>query len=101
MSKLSVLERERKRSALRLKFLSLRRLMLALLRSIAVTDDDKRTVRDRLHGLPRDSSPVRRRNRCHVTGRGRGYLRLFGLSRICARDMAARGEIPGVTKASW
>ncbi|WP_457913199.1 30S ribosomal protein S14 [Candidatus Tremblayella endosymbiont of Pseudococcus viburni] len=101
MSKLSVVERERKRSALRLRYLSKRRLMLALLRSSAVPECDKRTVRDRLHRLPRDSSPVRHRNRCLVTGRGRGYLRLFGLSRICAREMAARGEIPGVTKASW
>ena len=51
--------------------------------------------------LPRNSSPTRLRNRCQVTGRSRGYIRRFGLSRITFREMALRGEIPGVTKSSW
>lgn len=51
--------------------------------------------------LPRNSSPTRLRNRCNVTGRSRGYIRRFGLSRITLREMALRGEIPGVTKSSW
>jgi small subunit ribosomal protein S14 len=51
--------------------------------------------------LPRNSSPTRLRNRCHVTGRSRGYMRRFGLSRITFRELALRGEIPGVTKSSW
>lgn len=51
--------------------------------------------------LPRNSSPVRRRNRCVITGRARGYMRKFGLSRIKFRELALRGEIPGVVKASW
>ncbi len=54
-----------------------------------------------LNKLPRDSSPVRVRNRCAVTGRPRGYYRKFGLSRIALRDLALRGELPGVIKASW
>ena len=54
-----------------------------------------------LNKLPRDSSPVRIRNRCVVTGRPRGYYRKFGLSRIALRDLALRGELPGVIKASW
>lgn len=51
--------------------------------------------------LPRNSSPTRRNNRCFETGRSRGYMRQFGLSRIAFREHASRGEIPGVTKSSW
>ena len=51
--------------------------------------------------LPRNSSPTRYKNRCSETGRGRGYMRQFGLSRIAFREHASKGEIPGVTKASW
>ena len=51
--------------------------------------------------LPKNASPVRLKNRCQLTGRGRGYMRHFGVSRIMFRDMAVSGKIPGVTKASW
>jgi len=54
-----------------------------------------------LSKLPRNSSPVRMRNRCKLTGRPRGYMRQFGISRICFREMASDGLIPGVKKASW
>ncbi len=54
-----------------------------------------------LHRLPRNSSPTRRKNRCSETGRPHAYMRQFGLSRISFREHASRGEIPGVTKASW
>lgn len=54
-----------------------------------------------LHKLPRNSSPVRKKNRCIETGRPHGYMRQFGLSRIAFREHASKGEIPGVTKASW
>ena len=54
-----------------------------------------------LQKLPRNSSPVRLKNRCQVTGRPRGYLRAFGLSRIKFRELAREGKIPGVKKASW
>ena len=54
-----------------------------------------------LQKLPRNSSPVRFKNRCSVTGRSRGYMRYFGLSRQEFREMARRGEIPGVNKSSW
>jgi small subunit ribosomal protein S14 len=57
--------------------------------------------REALHLLPRNSSPTRKKNRCSETGRPRGYMRQFGLSRISFRDHASRGEIPGVTKSSW
>lgn len=54
-----------------------------------------------LQKIPRNASPVRIKNRCNITGRSRGYMRLFGLSRIQFREMARRGEIPGVKKSSW
>jgi small subunit ribosomal protein S14 len=54
-----------------------------------------------LDKLPRNASPVRLKNRCQLTGRPRGYMRHFGLSRNMFRDMALNGKIPGVTKASW
>ena len=54
-----------------------------------------------LQKLPRNSSPVRLRNRCRLTGRPRGYMRMFGISRITFREMASKGLIPGVKKASW
>jgi len=57
--------------------------------------------REGLHKLPRNSSPTRRKNRCSETGRPHGYMRQFGLSRISFREHASKGEIPGVTKASW
>jgi len=51
--------------------------------------------------LPRNSNPIRQRNRCKLTGRSRGYMRQFGISRITFREMASKGLIPGVRKASW
>jgi small subunit ribosomal protein S14 len=54
-----------------------------------------------LDKLPKNASPVRLKNRCQLTGRPRGYMRFFGLSRVTFRDMALEGKIPGVTKASW
>src|SRR6476619_2521744 len=55
----------------------------------------------KLQKLPRDASPIRVRNRCSQTGRSRGYLRKFGVSRIALRDLALQGQIPGVVKSSW
>ncbi|MCE7996213.1 MAG: 30S ribosomal protein S14 [Roseivirga sp.] len=54
-----------------------------------------------LDALPRNSSPVRLHNRCKLTGRPKGYMRKFGISRVTFREMASAGKIPGVTKASW
>jgi small subunit ribosomal protein S14 len=56
---------------------------------------------DALHLLPKNSSPTRKKNRCSETGRPRAYMRQFGLSRLSFREHASKGEIPGVTKASW
>jgi small subunit ribosomal protein S14 len=56
---------------------------------------------DALDKLPKNASPVRLHNRCRITGRPRGYMRKFGISRVMFRDMASDGKIPGLTKASW
>ncbi|MAV64142.1 MAG: 30S ribosomal protein S14 [Candidatus Marinimicrobia bacterium] len=63
--------------------------------------EDKISARMKLEKMPRDANPNRVRNRCVVTGRPRSYYRRFGLSRITFREMALKGQIPGVTKASW
>jgi small subunit ribosomal protein S14 len=56
---------------------------------------------DALDKLPKNASPIRLHNRCRITGRPRGYMRKFGISRVMFRDMASEGKIPGLTKASW
>ena len=72
-----------------------------ILKSTKTSQDEKKLARISLEKLPRDSNPNRIRNRCVVTGRPRSYYRKFGLSRITFREMALKGEIPGVTKARW
>ena len=66
-----------------------------------VDDDARLAAVNKLNSLPRDSSAVRLRNRCQFTGRPRGYLRKFQMSRLCFREMANSGQIPGIVKASW
>lgn len=66
----------------------------------AVLEGDMDAMR-KLQELPKNSSYIRKRNRCQLTGRPRGYMRQFGISRVTFRDMALNGKIPGVTKASW
>ena len=75
-----------------------------LLEQINNTDlsfDERQKYRLKLEKLPKNSNRIRVRNRCNVTGRPRGVYRKFGLSRITFREMALRGDIPGITKASW
>jgi small subunit ribosomal protein S14 len=66
-----------------------------------LSDEERRDAQVALNKMPRDSSPIRLRNRCQLTGRARGYLRKFKLSRLTFREMASNGLIPGVTKSSW
>ena len=68
---------------------------------IHASEEERETARVALNKMRRDTSPIRLRNRCQLTGRARGYLRKFKLSRLCFREMALAGLIPGVTKASW
>ena len=68
---------------------------------LSASDEDKVQAQMALDKLPKNSSPVRLRNRCQITGRARGFLRKFKLSRLCFREMANKGLIPGIFKASW
>jgi small subunit ribosomal protein S14 len=70
-------------------------------KDLKITAEQRQLAAFDLAALPRDASPTRLRNRCILTGRPRGYYRKFGLSRIALRDLALRGELPGVVKASW
>ena len=72
-----------------------------ILKNPKTSEEEKQIARIKLEKMPRDSNPIRIRNRCVVTGRPRSYYRKFGLSRITFREMALKGEIPGITKASW
>lgn len=72
-----------------------------IVRDMTQSDEDRFDAQTNLNKLAKNSSPVRLRNRCAYTGRGRGYLRKFKMSRICFRERANAGLLPGVTKASW
>jgi small subunit ribosomal protein S14 len=101
MAKLSVINRQAKRVATVKKFAERRKQLLAIIRDQKATDEAKDEARAKLQALPRDASPVRLRNRCAMTGRPRGTFRKFGLGRNKIREIAMRGEIPGMIKASW
>ena len=101
MAKLAVINRQAKREAMVKKYAEKRKQLLSMLQDPKATDDAKDQARAKLQALPRDASPVRLRNRCALTGRPRGVYRKFGLGRNKLRDLALRGEVPGVIKASW
>lgn len=101
MSKLSLVNREQKRRKAVKKFAAKREELLAIVNNQRVPAEERYEARLKLQQLPRNASPVRLRNRCALTGRPRGVFRKFGLGRAKVRDIAMRGEIPGVIKASW
>jgi small subunit ribosomal protein S14 len=101
MAKVAVVNRERKRRKTVAKFAAKRSELAALINNPKLSPEDRYEARMKLQKLPRNASPVRLRNRCALTGRGRGVFRKFGLARGKLRDIAMRGEIPGVIKASW
>ncbi len=101
MAKLSMKAREAKRSKLVEKFFEKRSALKAIISDVKSTDDARWEAVLKLQQLPRDSSPIRQRNRCKITGRPHGYLRKFGLCRIKVREHMMKGEIPGLKKASW
>jgi len=101
MAKLALKLREQKRRKTVEKFKARRQELLEVLQSPRASDEDKDAARARLQKLPRDASPVRLRNRCALTGRPRGVFRKFGLGRTKLRELALKGEVPGVIKASW
>jgi small subunit ribosomal protein S14 len=101
MAKTSVVTRELKRRKTVAKFAAKRAELLAVINNFQASDEERADARARLQKLPRNASPVRLRNRCQLTGRPRGVFRKFGLSRNKLREIAFRGEVPGMTKASW
>jgi small subunit ribosomal protein S14 len=101
MAKLALINRDAKRRATVKKFAEKRKALFAIIKDPKATDEARDEAQARLQALPRDSSPVRLRNRCAITGRPRGTFRKFGLARSKIREIAMRGEIPGIIKASW
>ena len=101
MAKQAVINREQKRRVMVAKFAPKRALLIATIENSKLSDEERAAARLKLQALPRDSSPVRLRNRCALTGRPRGTFSKFGLGRIKVREFAMRGEIPGIVKASW
>lgn len=101
MTRLAIVERETKRTETVLKYAAKRKAIFAIINSVSTSEEEKFDARLALQKLPRDSSPSRQRNRCALTGRPRGTFRKFGIARNKLRDLALKGEIPGMVKASW
>jgi small subunit ribosomal protein S14 len=101
MAKLALTLRDQKRRRTVAKFKARRAELQEVIYDTRASDEAKEIARDKLQKLPRDSSAVRLRNRCALTGRPRGVYRKFGLGRNKLRDLAMKGEVPGVIKASW
>jgi small subunit ribosomal protein S14 len=101
MAKLALVNREKKRRGTVKKYSARRAELIATTQNTRLSDEERYNARMLLQQLPRNASPVRLRNRCALTGRPRGTFRKFGLARNKLREIALRGEIPGVTKASW
>jgi len=101
MAKLSVINRDLKRRETVKKFAAKRAELQSIVGNLKLSEEERYVARQKLQALPRNSSPVRLRNRCALTGRPRGVFSKFGLGRTKLREFAMRGEIPGVIKASW
>ena len=96
-----MIEREKKREALVKKYAAKRAALQAIIDDQSKSDEERYQARLAIHKPPRAASPTRMRKRCALTGRPRGVFRKFGLGRNKLREFAMRGEIPGLTKASW
>lgn len=101
MAKTSSIVKNEKRMKLAKKYYARRMELKEIILNPKTSYEERMDAFDRLRKLPRDANPVRIRNRCRVTGRPRAIYRKFGISRITLREMASKGLIPGVTKASW
>lgn len=101
MAKLSLINRNIKRVKLAEKYAGKRLALKAIVDDMSKSDEERYEARLKLQQLPRNSNPTRQRNRCAITGRPRGVFSKFGLARNKLRELAMKGEIPGVTKASW
>lgn len=101
MAKLALINREEKRRKTVEKYAAKRAALNAQINDLKLPEEERMSARLSLQQLPRNASPVRARNRCSLTGRPRGVFRKFGLCRNKLREIAFRGEVPGMTKASW
>ncbi len=101
MAKQSMINREKKRANMVVKYAAKRVALKAKIKDMSLSEDDRHDARIKLNKMPRDSSPTRMRNRCALTGRPHGFYRKFGLSRNKLREAAMRGDVPGLVKASW
>lgn len=101
MAKTSMVQREKHRAKTVQKYAAKRAQLKELIRSPRTSDEARAEAQVKLQKLPRDASPTRGRRRCAITGRSRGVYRKFGLSRVKIRETVNRGELPGVSKASW
>jgi len=101
MAKTCMIERDKKRKKLVGKYATKRAELKAIIKNKELPAEDRFQAVLQLAELPRASSKTRMRNRCAITGRPRSYYRKFNISRIALRDLASRGELPGVVKSSW
>ena len=101
MAKKSVVVRQEKRAKLVAKYAAKRAELKQIIKDMSRSPEERMAAREKLSALPKNSSPVRLRNRCMLTGRPRGVYRKFMLSRIAFRELALSGELPGVHKSSW
>jgi small subunit ribosomal protein S14 len=101
MAKLALINRDLKRRKTVAKYAARRAALIEVMTDLKRTDEDRAEARKAFELLPRDASPARLRNRCRLTGRPRGVFKKFGLARNKLREIAMRGEVPGMIKASW
>jgi small subunit ribosomal protein S14 len=101
MATQALINREAKRAKLVAKYAAKREQLLATINNYSASDEERFAARLKLQQLPRNASPVRQRRRCALTGRPRGVFRKFGLGRNKLREIAMKGEVPGIVKASW
>jgi len=101
MAKTNMVEREKRRAKTAQKYAAKRARLKEQIRNPGTSPEDRAAAQVKLQQLPRDASPTRQRKRCQITGRSRGGYRKFGLARTKIREVASRGEIPGLGKASW
>ena len=101
MAKISMIERQKKREALVTKYAARREALKAAAKDESLSREERFKATLKLAKLPRNSSATRLHNRCEVTGRPRAYYRKLRMSRIALRDLASKGQIPGMVKSSW
>lgn len=101
MARKALVEKEKRRAEKVDRAFEKRAALRKMAKDLTISDEERLDAQIKLNKMPRDTSYIRKRNRCQLTGRSRGFLRKFKLSRLCFRELANSGKIPGVFKASW